>query len=75
MKTEEKRHLGRVPLSIYLPRDLANILKAKAERASLSPATWVRQFLSESFALEIEQRTQRQQQMYAQMMRQQGGAQ
>jgi len=32
MKTESKRHLGRVPVTTYLPKNLTEILQAKAAR-------------------------------------------
>ena len=78
MKTETKRHLGRFPLTTYLPEHLAQFVKAKAERKSISPATWLRELVSETFANEYEAQLRQQQQMQqayaAAIARQNGGA-
>ena len=72
MKTTDTKRPCKIPVT--LPTDIAMTLKAKADRESISPGTWLRRLLSLTFAHEYEAQQRQQQAAYAAMMRQNGGA-
>ena len=73
MKTTDTKRPCKIPVTCYLPVDIAMTLKAKADRESISPGTWLRRLLSLTFANEYEAQQRQQQAAYAAMMRQQNG--
>lgn len=73
MKTIETKRQCKIPVTTYLPTDIAEWLAGKAARESISPATWIRKSLSIAYAAEQDAQLRQQQAAYAAMMRQQNG--